>query len=131
MAKNYQLIMKTLYLLLIIPVCFLSCSAKVDLDKIVLEFSEIQCRAIVLKDKRFQLAEHLRSIELDSIHKKMEIDSLQVVIDDTKNKSLILADSIKVKLGELFKNTLSDPYERKEFSTRLEKYIRLNGCTHQ
>ncbi len=109
---------------------FISCSNKVDLDKIVIDFSGIQCRAIALKDKRYQLSDYLRSIELDSISKKKEIDSLQLVIDEAKKESLILADSIKINLEVLFRNTLVTPNEQKDFSSRLEEYIRLNGCVH-
>lgn len=108
-----------------------SCKPHRDLDQLVAEFSEIQCRAIALKNKRYQLSEYLRSIELDSILKKKEIDSLQLIIEITKNQSLVLADSIKIQLQNLFLKELVDKKKQKEFSIRLESFIRTNGCALQ
>ena len=108
----------------------LSCQQGVDVDKLVAEYAKVQCRAIVLKDKRYELADHLRSIELDSINKKREIDSLHVVIAEIKNQSLMLADSIKNKLNDLFTNELSDKNQQKEFTSKLENFITDHGCGH-
>lgn len=110
---------------------FVSCKQDVDIDKLVIAFSEIQCRAITLKDKRYELADHLRNIEVDSILKKKEIDSLRLVIKNTKYQSLMVADSIKNKLNDLFKNELSDKEKQKEFTSRLENFITKHGCGHQ
>ncbi len=119
----------TLIFLLII-VFFTSCRKQPDFDKLVTEYADIQCRAIVLKDKRFQIADHLRSIELDSIHKRKEIDSLKIVISEIKNRSLILADSIKVKLDDILTNKLANRDDQKKFTDRLAAYIKANGCSH-
>jgi len=116
-----------IYLLIIIH--FASCKEQVDYDKLITEFADIQCRAIVLKDKRFQMADHLRSIEIDSIDKKKEIDSLKIAISEIKNRSLVLADSIKVKLDDILTNKLSGHDEQKEFTDRLAVYIKANGCS--
>ncbi len=118
---------KFIYLLIIIHLA--SCKEQVDYDKLITEFAEIQCRAIVLKDKRFQMADHLRSIEIDSIDKKKEIDSLKIAISEIKNTSLVLADSIKVKLDDILTNKLSGHDEQKEFTDRLAVYIKANGCS--
>lgn len=108
----------------------LSCQQGVDVDKLVVEYAKIQCRAIVLKDKRYELADHLRSIELDSINKKREIDSLHIVIAEIKNHSLMLADSIENRLNDLFTNELSDKNQQKEFTSKLENFITNHGCGH-
>jgi hypothetical protein len=118
---------KFIYLLIIIHLA--SCKEQVDYDKLITEFADIQCRAIVLKDKRFQMADHLRSIEIDSIHKKKEIDSLKIAISEIKNHSLVLADSIKVRLDDILTNKLSGHDEQKEFTDRLAVYIKANGCS--
>ncbi|HMR87680.1 MAG TPA: hypothetical protein PKD51_05980 [Saprospiraceae bacterium] len=118
---------KFIYLLVIIHLA--SCKEQVDYDKLITEFADIQCRAIVLKDKRFQMADHLRSIEIDSIDKKKEIDSLKIAISEIKNRSLVLADSIKVKLDDILTNKLSGHDEQKEFTNRLAVYIKANGCS--
>ncbi|HLO56892.1 MAG TPA: hypothetical protein VK169_21540 [Saprospiraceae bacterium] len=118
---------KFIYLLIIIHLA--SCKEQVDYDKLITEFAYIQCRAIVLKDKRFQMADHLRSIEIDSIDKKKEIDSLKIAISEIKNTSLVLADSIKVKLDDILTNKLSGHDEQKEFTDRLAAYIKANGCS--
>lgn len=117
---------KFIYLLIIIHLA--SCKEQVDYDKLITEFADIQCRAIVLKDKRFQMADHLRSIEIDSIDKKKEIDSLKIAISEIKNTSLVLADSIKVKLDDILTNKLSGHDEQKEFTDRLAVYIKAKGC---
>ena len=116
---------KFIYLLIIIHLA--SCKEQVDYDKLITEFADIQCRAIVLKDKRFQMADHLRSIEIDSINKKKEIDSLKIAISEIKNTSLVLADSIKVKLDDILTNKLSGHDEQKEFTDRLAVYIKAKG----
>lgn len=108
----------------------LSCQQRVDVDKLVVEYAKIQCRAIVLKDKRYELADHLRSIELDSINKKRELDSLHIVIAEIKNHSLMLADSIENRLNDLFTNELSDKNQQKEFTSKLENFITNHGCGH-
>ena len=77
------------------------------------------------------MADHLRSIEIDSIDKKKEIDSLKIAISEIKNTSLVLADSIKVKLDDILTNKLSGHDEQKEFTDRLAAYIKANGCASQ
>jgi hypothetical protein len=126
-----QLMKKLCYFLFSFVLVFLSCQQDVDVDKLVAEYAKIQCRAIVLKDKRYELADHLRNIEVDSINKKREIDSLLVVIAEIKNHSLMLADSIKVKLDDILTNKLSSRSAQKEFTNRLATYIKAQGCSFQ
>jgi hypothetical protein len=96
-----------------------SCNNKVDLDLIVQEFSELECKAVRLKEKRFALFERLRIIEMDTIKYAKELDSLDIVIEATKSESLKVADSIRVKLDVLFKEKLQNKEDRVAFNKKL------------
>jgi len=109
---------------------FYSCTQKVDVVKLAEQFSALECKAVILKDKRYALADRLREIEMDTIANRKELDSLDKVINLTKQESLILADSIKNQLDNLFAHYLKDPSERKAFNDTLRKIIETKGCIH-
>lgn len=117
MASIRQIIWLLPFLLLF------SCNNKVDLDLIVQEFSELECKAVRLKEKRFALFERLRIIEMDTIKYAKELDSLDIVIEATKSESLKVADSIRVKLDVLFKEKLQNKEDRVEFNKKLGSVI--------
>lgn len=107
---------------------FISCKNSVDVTKYAEQFSELECKAITLKDKRYALADRLREIELDSINNRKELDSLKKLVIITKKESLALADSIKHRLNDLFVQHLKDPDDRKKFNDILRKIILAKGC---
>ena len=117
MASIRQIIWLIPFLLLF------SCNNKVDLDLIVQEFSELECKAVRLKEKRFALFERLRIIEMDTIKYAKELDSLDIVIEATKSESLKVADSIRVKLDVLFKEKLQNKEDRVAFNKKLGSVI--------
>ena len=105
-----------------------ACTNRPDIDAIAMEFSDIECRAIILKDKRFDLSEKLRAVEKDSIIKKYEIDSLNDVINVVKAESLVIADSIKARMEFLFEHKLRRQSDRIVFLEKLKEIITKRKC---
>lgn len=116
------------YISLTFLVLLNACSNEPDIDAIAMEFSDIECRAITLKDKRFDLSEKLRAVEKDSIIKKYEIDSLNDVINVVKEESLAMADSIKARMEFLFEHQLRRQSDRIVFLEKLKEIITKRKC---
>jgi hypothetical protein len=108
----------------------ISCTQKGNVVELAEQFSELECKAIILKDKRYALADRLREIELDTVTNRKELDSLNKIIILTKQESLFLADSIKAQLDDLFTHHLKDPSDREAFNNHLRKIIETKGCIH-
>jgi len=120
--------MKKYYLFMILFI--ISCTQKVNVVELAEQFAELECKAIMLKDKRYVLADRLREIEMDTVTNRKELDSLNKIIILTKQESLSLADSIKTQLDNLFTLHLKDPSDRVAFNNHLRKVIETKGCIH-
>ena len=120
--------MKKYYLFMILFI--ISCTQKVNVVELAEQFAELECKAIMLKDKRYVLADRLREIEMDTVTNRKELDSLNKIIILTKQESLSLADSIKTQLDYLFTHHLRDPSDRVAFNNHLRKVIETKGCIH-
>lgn len=108
----------------------ISCTQKVNVVELAEQFSELECKAIMLKEKRYALADRLREIEIDTVTNRKELDSLNKIIIITKQESLSLADSIKIQLDDLFAHYLKDLSDREAFNNHLRKIIETKGCHH-
>lgn len=80
--------------------CFLiftSCkNNKIHVDDVITHLADIQCRAVKLKDARFELSSQIRKLEEEPITKQPLLDSLYTVADALKAESLQVADSLRI-----------------------------------
>lgn len=73
---------------------------KEAIDLGIASFSELQCRAVQLNERRFELFDQIRKLEVDTVLNKNEIDSLNQLAQKVKNESLATADTLKIKLSD-------------------------------
>jgi hypothetical protein len=99
--------------------------------------ADLECRAIELKNKRFQLADNMRfaqdtllhfksfsdTISLQQRLKEWDIQKLSLV-----NESLALADSIKLQMEIIMPRYFTDKKKEQEFNRLLEEALKKNGC---
>lgn len=114
-----------------------SCSHKqADVAATVDDFAVVECRAIVLRQQRFELASEIRLIQ-DSLLQTTNIvaakklkQKLQVLERNKElmlNSSLLLADSIKQQLSLMMRN-LNTPAKKEAFNTKLTVALQQRGC---
>ncbi len=127
-----------LFLHFILLSAVFSCSNPVaDLNKTVKDFADLECRAISLREKRFDLANQIRFTQdtlLDTHHKadtvklKSRLEMLNREKQVVLQSSLALADSIHTVLESLQKNQLADEKDKKQFNLLLTKTLAERGC---
>lgn len=115
-----------------------SCNEKKkSLDAVVHDLAVVECRAMQLKDKRFELADRIRFTE-DTILKigasadTMPYHEKMVKLAEAKElllkNSLLLADSIKTTLDSVSLHYFTDKKTEKEFAELLDAALKANGC---
>jgi len=124
--------------LLLTAVVIASCSPnKPDINKMANEFSDIECRAMALREKRFALANQIRFTQDTLLHTSNKTDTtrlktkLQVLNSEKENilkTSLSLADSIKHRLDSLMENHLATPEDKAKFNELLKAALQKRGC---
>ncbi|MBK9256443.1 MAG: hypothetical protein IPM42_13230 [Saprospiraceae bacterium] len=104
----------------------ISCTGKVNMDSYVQTISKLECRAMELRNNRFELSDKIRLIEEgpNAERHQQELDSLYNIRDILKLSSLQLADSIKTELDILFKEVLSDKKLKTEFDSKLKSKMK-------
>lgn len=123
---------------LLIAVVIVSCKAnKPDINLLVNNFSEIECRSISLRTQRFILANKIRYTQDTLIHTHNYNDTSRLnknLKDLSKEKenilgaSLVLADSIKKQLDRIFQNHLADTAYKTKFNRLLNTTLKKKGC---
>lgn len=96
------------------------------MDSYVQTISKLECRAMELRNNRFELSDKIRLIEEgpNAERHQQELDSLYNIRDILKLSSLQLADSIKTELDILFKEVLSDKKLKTEFDSKLKSKMK-------
>ena len=132
---------KLLQCAFIIVVILSSCQErKPDLKELVEDFAELECRAISLREKRFELANQIRFTQdslsihagkADTTQFKSKLDSYNLVKNQVLQQSLSLADSIKVRLSDIMQNQLTEVSDKKMFNDMLNKTLEQKGCVDQ
>ncbi|MBP6540645.1 MAG: hypothetical protein KA234_09975, partial [Saprospiraceae bacterium] len=85
------------------------------IEKGIASISEIQCRAVRLNDRRFELFEQIRLLEADTIANKKAIDSLNTEAALIKKQSLESADTLRIKLADFLSSQKFSSEDRKYF----------------
>jgi hypothetical protein len=100
-------------------------------------FAALECRAISLRERRFDLANQIRFTEDSLLEKSNKGDTVRLRIklnDLNKEKevvlkqSLSLADTIRMQLDDLKKNQLADEKDKADFDRLLNASLEKRGC---
>jgi len=128
MAIICEVMIKYFWILLLFHL-IVSCSPKNEVtEEELFRFVALECSAIQLKNKRFELFEEIRRIEVDSViyaHKK---DSLDKVAVELKENSLLLAEKIRKSLDTLFYTKLTNEAARSSFYNKVELSLNEHNC---
>lgn len=93
------------------------------IDNGIASFSEIQCRAAQLNERRFELFEQIRILEDDTLVNKIAIDSLKNEAESVKKKSLESADTLRVKLADFLSTQKFSSEDRKYFDEKINSLV--------
>ena len=97
----------------------------------------MECRAIELKNKRFQLADNIRYAQDTLLHFKSitDTDLIQIRLKNYDiqkqlivNHSLTLADSIKLQMEIIMPRYFNTKKKEMEFNMLLDESLKKNGC---
>lgn len=129
MASLCQIVIKFSSILLLFNF-IVSCSSKNEVtEDELLRFVALECKAIELKNQRFELFEEIRRIENDSImyvHKKDSLDRLAL---ELKENSLLLAEKIRKSMDTLFYTKLINEAARSSFYNQVKLMLKERQCT--
>lgn len=128
----------TFLLCCIIVVFIFSCqSDKTDIKELVDKFADLECRAITLREKRFELANQMRFTQdtLLQITNKADTSRFNLKLayynkdkEAVLQQSLSLADSIRTALNDLMKNKLTKENDKAAFNKMLNETLLHRGC---
>ncbi|HMT69969.1 MAG TPA: hypothetical protein PKD16_07395 [Saprospiraceae bacterium] len=93
------------------------------IEKGIASISEIQCRAVRLNDRRFELFEQIRLLEADTIANKKAIDSLNTEAALIKKQSLESADTLRIKLADFLSSQKFSSEDRKYFDDQINALV--------
>ncbi len=93
------------------------------IEKGIASISEIQCRAVRLNDRRFELFEQIRLLEADTIANKKAIDSLNTEAALIKKQSLESADTLRIKLADFLSSQKFSSEDRKYFDDQISALV--------
>ena len=93
------------------------------IEKGIASISEIQCRAVRLNDRRFELFEQIRLLEADTIANKKAIDSLNTEAAVIKKQSLESADTLRIKLADFLSSQKFSSEDRKYFDDQINALV--------
>ncbi|MCW3111088.1 MAG: hypothetical protein JWQ09_5594 [Segetibacter sp.] len=127
--------------LLLLPVLVMftiSCqSRETDIKGMVDKFADLECRAMSLREKRFDLANQLRFTQdtllqttdkRDTTRLKLKLEFFNKEKDAMLQQSLSLADSIHNELSDLMKNKLANQNDKATFNQMLNNTLLQRGC---
>ena len=126
------------YLLVISMLILFSCNnISSDKETMVKLLVNMECRAIELKNKRFQLADNIRYAQDTLLHFKSitDTDLIQIRLKNYDiqkqlivNQSLTLADSIKLQMEIIMPRYFNTKKKEMEFNMLLDEALKKNGC---
>ena len=126
------------YLLVISTLILFSCNnISSDKETMVKLLVNMECRAIELKNKRFQLADNIRYAQDTLLHFKSitDTDLIQIRLKNYDiqkqlivNQSLTLADSIKLHMEIIMPRYFNTKKKEMEFNMLLDESLKKNGC---
>ena len=93
------------------------------IEKGIASISEIQCRAVRLNDRRFELFEQIRLLEADTTANKKAIDSLNTEAALIKKQSLESADTLRIKLADFLSSQKFSSEDRKYFDDQINALV--------
>jgi hypothetical protein len=134
--KNLQLILISV-LTLLIASCKTDKKEENDVKAIVARFAELECRAVSLREKRFELANQMRFTQdtlmrtpapQEASRLKLKLEAFNKDKEALVAQSLALADSIKNSLGDLMKNNFKTEQDKRVFDDMLNKTLIERGC---
>ena len=133
-----QMKLLKLFLCTVIVVSVFSCkSGKGDIKGTVDKFADLECRAMTLREKRFELANKIRFTEDTLLHPTAKADTSKLKLklqafnkekDVLLKQSLSLADTIRNQLNDLMKNQLADEKDKANFDQTLKTALEERGC---
>jgi hypothetical protein len=116
----------------------LSCHTETkEMNKMVRDFANLECRAISLREQRFELANKIRFTEDTLLQPTKTIDTLALksklaVLNEEKqsllHNSLMLADSIKARMDSLNNSHPNNDNFRQQFNEMLMIELSKRGC---
>ena len=125
------------FLLLFSVLSTSSCSRKNNLSDKISDFADIECRAVRLREFRFDLANKIRFAEDTLMHTHLQSDSLRLQArlnflrpqqDSVAIVSRNLADSIRLKFDNLTKGELKTKADQRKFNNELNDTLKARGC---
>ncbi len=96
---------------------------KEAIDLGIASFSELQCRAVQLNERRFELFDQIRKLEVDTVLNKNEIDSLNQLAQKVKNESLATADTLKIKLSDFLTSQKFSDKDKAYVDARINEIV--------
>jgi hypothetical protein len=112
-------------------------SEKKDIKGAVDKFADLECRAITLREKRFELANQIRFTEdtlthptanADTARLRLKLEGFNKEKETLLKESLSLADTIRLQLNDLMKNQLTDQKDKANFDQLLNATLEQRGC---
>ncbi len=128
------------FVALLVSCCFISCKRQSVLDEKTNYIADLECRAVLLREQRFALANQLRFAQDTLLTAKSSSDSLRLssqIHIFTKEKeillqhSLQLADTIHLQLDSLRKFIFTGSNDKKLFDQKLNEVLQKRGCAQQ
>ena len=126
------------YFLIISMLILFSCNnTSSDKETMVKLLVNMECRAIEIKNKRFQLADNIRYAQDTLLNLKSITDTALIQLrlknwDIQKqlivNQSLALADSIKLQMEIIMPRYFNNKKKEMEFNLLLDEALKKNGC---
>ena len=109
---------------------------KADFSGMAQSIADIECRAISIREKRFDIANKIRftldtlllTKNIDSVRLKLKFAFLNNEKETIISKSQLMADTIKNLIDSLSKNFLIDPASKKQFSDSLNAILAKRRC---
>lgn len=119
-----------------LSVIFLSCSDKHQrMDKLADDMADYECRAVTLRNQRFELANKIRFTQdtiLQQAGDTIPLHNKLTAMENEKQvllvQSLQLADTIRQKVDFMLTNYFTDKSKEKEFNQLLDAALKRKGC---
>ncbi|GEO08549.1 hypothetical protein [Segetibacter aerophilus] len=126
------------FLLLTTLLTAFSCKdEKTNVKVLVNKFADLECRAMTLREQRFELANQLRFTQDTLMQRSKQADTTRlqsrlIAFNQQKEimlkQSLLLADSIHTSLDDIMKNQLASKSEKQAFNDMLNEALVQRGC---
>jgi len=111
-------------IVILVVVIMASCKdSRQTIENGIASFSDIQCRAAQLNERRFELFDQIRILEADTVANKKAIDSLKTEADLVKKQSLESADTLRVKLADFLSTQKFSTEDRKYFDDQINALV--------